>query len=116
MAGITLNNHSHSMTSSFSLSDIWRLLSDFAVELRMFVTRKRATQAVTHQMNSATQEDEEEEEDDDPTECGMGGPPKKGGTKKPAPRKPATWCAAYRSDKGPVASSVSSTPFSSIST
>eukprot|EP00971_Amphidinium_carterae_P027039 533101-Amphidinium_carterae.1 len=46
---------------------------------------------------------EDEDEDKEPAElqeCGMSGPPKKGGTKKPAPRKPASWCAAYETDKG----------------
>eukprot|EP00971_Amphidinium_carterae_P009647 190497-Amphidinium_carterae.2 len=51
--------------------------------------------------SAAIQDAEPEEGDEDPTECGLSGPPKKGGAKKkPTPPRSTNVRAAYQSDKG----------------
>eukprot|EP00971_Amphidinium_carterae_P181780 3606723-Amphidinium_carterae.1 len=79
----TLTDDTYSMTSEFSLNDVLRMTSDFAVELKLRVQRKRQTQAVNYNLNAAIQDVEPEKGDEDP-----------------APRKPSSLCAALQSDKG----------------
>eukprot|EP00971_Amphidinium_carterae_P104478 2068911-Amphidinium_carterae.1 len=101
---VVLGNE-YSMTSEFSLDDVLELTRNFTVELKFIVQRKRQTAAVQynlHSMQSAAIQDEELEEGDEdaPTACGLGGAPKKGGTKKKAvPPRPSNVRAAYQSDK-----------------
>eukprot|EP00971_Amphidinium_carterae_P194842 3866190-Amphidinium_carterae.1 len=67
------------------------MTSDFTVELKLIAQRKRQTLVDNYTMNAAIQDVEPDEGDEDPTECGLSGPPEKGGAKKkPAPRKPTT--------------------------